>query len=129
MFTEGSCFKNTVPETAPLEDDGACNRQADPEDSGHKCALKKMVVPLPALASCGGGCGEWLFPAVTPTDATPEHQLPTLPEPLKPRQAFSSYVTVLGPHCGAELTHTGMETPPGSGHRVVGKRNRPSGHL
>lgn len=80
---QASCFKDTVPKMAPLEDGGAFNKQADPEDPGHKCALKKTVVPLPALAFYGEGCGK------CPVDI-PEHQVPTLPEPLKPGQAFSS---------------------------------------
>jgi hypothetical protein len=62
---QGSCFKDTVPEMAPLEDGRTFIRQADPEVPGHKCALKETAVPLPALAFYGGGCGEWLFSAGT----------------------------------------------------------------
>lgn len=73
---------------APLEGAGAFNRQAEPEDSGHKWVFKETVGPQPAPVFSGRSCDDWHFPAGSHTVAIPKHQVPTAPEPLRPRQAF-----------------------------------------
>lgn len=44
--------------------------------------------PQPAPVFSGRSCDDWHFPAGSPTVAVPKHQVPTAPEPLRPRQAF-----------------------------------------
>lgn len=69
-----------APKTGPLEGGGAFNRRAEPEDSGHRVSACSSLLRQ--------SCGDRHFPAGSPTVAVHKHQVPTAPEPLRPRQAF-----------------------------------------